>query len=384
MDTIVPSTEYTSEFSQGSAEKAKKEAGAKGDGLLMVPVEKLVVPGGFNVRIHDAEYEARVEEIADSIIENGFYRHMPLPVFVGKEGTDKDALNFYYVTGGFTRLAGVKRAIDKGTPIEAVPCVPHPPGTSMVDLTYRLANDNTGNPLSPYEKGIIVKRQVGYGQDVPTIARKMGVSEQYVNNLLYLHGLPQATQALVINGRISAKTAIELSRQLGPAEALKSFETAVAEGAPPEGDGEPEGSTGTTAAPRQVTPRQARAAGGNGASKAATPKQQLAVALAAIDYSLALPGDNMDFLSRWRKGEKEATAEVYATLKPPTKKEQTAARVKERAAAKAKAEKEKAERKAAREKKAKETAEKKAGREKAAAAKAAAAGAAKSGADIGL
>lgn len=380
MEAIVPSSEYTTEFAQGSAEKAKKEAGAKGDGLLMVPVEKLVIPGGFNIRIHDDEYQARVEEVCDSIIENGFYRHMPLPVYVGKEGADKDALNFYYVTGGFTRLAAVKLAIEKGTPIEAVPCVPHPPGTSMLDLTYRLVNDNTGNPLKPYEKGIAVKRAIGMGQDVPTIARKMGVSDQYINNLLYLHGLPQATQALVINGRISAKTAIELSRQLGPAEALKQFETAVAEGAPPEGEGDPESSAGTAAAPRQVTPRQARSAGGNGA--AATPKQQLAVALAAIDYSLALPGDNMDFLSRWRKGEKEATAEVAATLKPPTKKEQAAIKAKEKAAAKAKADAEKAKRKADREKKAKETAEKKAAAAATAAAKTAAN--VKSGADIGL
>lgn len=383
MDAIVPSGEYKQEFAQGSAEKAKKEAGAKGDGLLMVPVEKLVIPGGFNIRIHDDDHQARIEEVCDSIIENGFYRHMPLPVYVGKEGTDKDALNFYYVTGGFTRLAAVKLAIEKGTPIEAVPCVPHPPGTSMLDLTYRLVNDNTGNPLKPYEKGIAVKRARDVmGQDVPTIARKMGVSEQYINNLLYLHGLPQATQALVINGQISAKTAIDMSRQLGPAEALKSFETAVATGAAAEPAGEPNGSAGTQAPARPVTPRAARAAAGAGAVKPPNAKQQLTVALAAIDYSLALPGDNMEFLTRWRKGERDALAEVYATLKPPTKKEQAAAKAKEKAAAKAKADAEKAKKKAEREAKAKETAAKKAASAATAAEKQAAN--AKSGADIGL
>lgn len=378
MDLVIPATKYDTEFVQGVADKAKKEAGAKGDGLLMVPVEKLVVPAGLNVRIHDAEYDARIDEVTDSIIENGFYKHMPLPVYIGKEGDQ----NFYYVTGGFTRLAAVKRAIEKGTPIESVPVVVHPPGTSMLDLNYRIANDNTGAPLKPYEKGIIVKRAINYGQDEPTIARKLGVNVQYVKDLLYLHSLPQATQALVINGRLAAGAAIKISRELGPAEALKAFETSAGT-APDAGNG----SAGTPAPASRVTPRTARAAAGGGSGqKPPTPKAQLAVALAAIDYALALPGDNMEFLSRWRKGEKDAVAEVYATVKPPTKKEQKAKAKAEREAAKKKADAEKAKKKAEREAKAKENAEKKAAKdaEKAKKAAEAAAANAKSGADIGL
>jgi hypothetical protein len=372
----VPATEYKTEFVQGAAEKAKKEAGATETAMLMVPVEKLVVPAGLNVRIHDADYEARIEEVTDSIIANGFYRHMPLPAYVGKEGDQ----NFYYVTGGFTRLAAVKRAIDKGNPIEKVPVVLHPAGTSMLDLNYRLANDNTGSPLKPYEKGIVAKRALSYGQTEEQIAEKMNVVVQYVKDLLYLHSLPQATQGLVISGRVAAGAAIKLSRELGPAEALKAFETAGDTGTADAGNS----SGGTPAPAARVTPRAARRAAGNGASKAPTPKQQLTVAIAAIDYALALPGDNMEVRARWRKGETEAVAEVYAMVKPATKKEAADAKRKEKADAKAKAEAEKAKKKVDREKKAAENAKKKADREATAAAKAAEEAKAKSGADIGL
>lgn len=381
MDPVIPSSDYKAEFTQGPVKAAITATGAKENSLLMVPVEKLVVPAGLNVRIHDDDYEARIDEVCTSIIENGFYRHMPLPGYAAQEGSAEAKQSLIYITGGFTRLAAVKRAIEQGTPIEAVPVVLKPNGTSMLDLNFALANDNTGAPLNPYEKGIIVKRALGYGADEALIARKMNVSGQYVKDLLYLHSLPMATQQMVIKRQIGAGHAIKMSRQHGQAEALKIMQEAMAEAGAAEGEGEPESAGAAQPAARRVTPRQTRAAAGT-ATTGTGVKERLTVAMAAIDYAIALPGDGIDFLNRWRKEDADALAEVMATLqpaaKPLTKKAQADAKRKEKADAKAAAEAEKAAKKAAAAKKKADAERKKADR---AAATAAATGtaAAKSG-----
>lgn len=385
MEPVIPSSEFKDEFTQGAVKAAISATGAKAEQLLMVPVEKLVVPAGLNVRIHDDDYEARIDEVCTSIMENGFYKHMPLPGYAAQEGTAEAKQSFIYVTGGFTRLAGVKRAIEKGTPIEAVPVVLKPNGTSMLDLTYALANDNTGAPLKPYEKGIIIKRLLGYGADEPTIARKLDVTEQYVKDLLYLHSLPMAIQQMVIRKQIGAGHAIKMGKEHGPAEALKIMQAALAEAGAVEGADEPE-SLGAPRAPApRVTPRQTRAASAAGATgRAPNVKDQLTVTLAAIDYAIALPGDGIEFLARWRKEEADALAEVMATLqpaaKPPTKKALAEEKRKKKEADKAAALKAKAEKKAAAEKKKTDAAAKKAAK----AAAAAGNGATNDASDIGL
>src|SRR5712691_7059613 len=124
-----PSADFDIEFTQGGVKAAIAKTGAKQRDLLMVPIGELTIVAGLNVRIHDAEYEAHIEEIKTSIIENGFYQHFPLAGYAGKEGD----LTLIYVTGGFTRLEAAKRAIKEGAAIEALPVVLKPSGTSMLD-----------------------------------------------------------------------------------------------------------------------------------------------------------------------------------------------------------------------------------------------------------
>lgn len=307
--SAVPVTEYKTEFVPTGAKAAVTATGAKKiDDAVMVPLDKLTVPGGLNVRIHNAAYEARIDEIADSISQNGFFKWMPLKGYPGKEGDQ----SFIYVTGGFTRLEAAKRAAKRGAPIEAVPVILTPPGTSMADLTLGIAMDNTGAPLKPYERGVIVKRLIGYGWDEKTIADKMTVSLNYVKDLLYLMGLPMPLQQMVIDDQASAGHVIGLAKQGTPTKALESLREAVAKA---EVDDAPVGSenkegvdTGGTEG--RVRPKRTKKLG-------VISKK---IVMAAIDYAIALPGDGIEFLSRWRKGEKDALAEVEATLKRPKQK----------------------------------------------------------------
>lgn len=309
MKTETPSADFHVELIQGGAKAAMRQAGVKTRDLLMVPIDQIKIVAGLNVRIHDEDYEAHIEEIKESIIENGFYQHFPLPGYVGTEGDQ----TFIYLVGGFTRFEAAKRAIAAGTPIEALPMVLKPPGTSMLDLTIAIDQDNTGAPLRPYERAVLVKRAIGYGADEATIAQKMNISEQYVRDLLYLLGLPHAVQQMVANRQISAGHAIVTARAHG-ADATRVLQEA--QGVSPAGDGtvgRPELLTGLPAPATgtgRVTPRQTR---GATSGKAILSKK---IILAAIDYAITLP-DGIDFLTRWRKGEADAIAELATFVKQP-------------------------------------------------------------------
>lgn len=293
----IPSADFDTELVQGGMKAAMKEAGATSRDLLMVPIDQLKVVAGLNIRIQDDDYEAHIEEIKESIVENGFYAHKPLSGFAGKEGEN----TFIFVTGGFTRLEAAKRAKTEGAPLESLPVVMKPPGTSMADLTVALAIDNTGKPLKPYERGIVVKRLIGFGESEEEVARRMRISGQYVKDLLYLMGLPNGLRQQVIAGRASAGHVIQLARKVGTAEALRAFET----------------SGGPAGEPSAPTPRETAAATARTPSvkKPIVPKKTL---FSAIDYAIALPSEGIKWLARWRKGDGDAVAEL-AAYKPPRK-----------------------------------------------------------------
>jgi ParB-like chromosome segregation protein Spo0J len=211
MAQVIPSAEFNTEIIPGVAKAALAAAGAKAEtnGLFMVPVDVLRVIEGFNVRVTGTkDYEAGIAELANSILQEGFYKDKPLVGYVGKDG-DADVI---YLTDGHRRLEAVKRAIAGGAKeIERVPVIVKPSTTNMVDLTVALAK--TGTPLTPYEMAIIVKRLAGYGVDEGQIALRLGVTKRYVADLQVLLSAPAKVRSLVMDGKVSATLAIQAMRE---------------------------------------------------------------------------------------------------------------------------------------------------------------------------
>lgn len=305
----IPSAEFLPVFDQGGVKTAIKATGAKTRDLLMVPIEQLKVLPGLNVRIRDDVYEAHIENVKESIIANGFFQHFPISGYVGEEGTGDDKITFIYVTGGFTRLEAAKRAVKEGFELEALPTIVKPAGTSMVDLTVGLSRDNDNNPLRPYEKAIVVKRLVGYGiEDEKELARRLGFTDAYIKQLLYMMSLPPAYHDLVVKNVVSLDLAVEVARKNGAKDGIKILQDAqqTAQQAPSS-----RGSTsGATSGRATVTRSTVSRTGG---ATLVTKKQYIT----AIKYSLTLPGTGTrDFLKRWMEGEADAQKEL-SIYKPP-------------------------------------------------------------------
>lgn len=302
MKTIVPPIDLVLEFDPGSIKAAVSEHNATGREMFMVPIGDITAKADFNVRIQDDDYEAHVEEIKQSIMENGFFTRFPLSCYVNKEGDQ----NFFQVVGGFTRFDAAKRAVAAGMKLEKLPVVVVPNGTSMLDLWIGLDRDNTSNRLKPYERAIVVKRAVTAGATEDEVATKLGISKQYVGNLLYMMGLPKAVHTLVIQNKVSLNTAVETAKKEGAGKAAGVLSAAI-NAAP---------AAGTPAAnnsSRRAPPP--RATGRNIARVVFSPNKRLLDG--AIHYAIALPTaeDGITWLSQLISGNDDAVKELKAALR---------------------------------------------------------------------
>jgi ParB family chromosome partitioning protein len=204
--------DFTRELTPGNTKAAMKAVGAASSDLWKVDPGQLRTLDGFNARIKNDAYAARVRWIADSIKANGFYPDKPLTGFVALE----DGEEVIYVTGGHRRHEGVLLAIEEGADVPTVPVVIKPRGTSMEDLTVDLVVGNEGEPLTTYEQAVVCKRLAGFGWEYKEIARRLGYSTaQYVDGLLSLASAPLAVRRMVMESVISATVAIEAIKKHG-------------------------------------------------------------------------------------------------------------------------------------------------------------------------
>lgn len=192
-------------------------AGVASRDLWQVPIEKINVIEGFNVRTDGAEHKEHVAGIADSIVANGYKQSKPLEGYVALKGSTQTI----YLTDGHCRLEAVHIAIERGAEIKTLPVVVTPKGTSIEDLTVGLVTNNSGKPLSQYEIGLVCKRLIGFGWDEKQIGRRLAMNVQRVGDLLNLVAAPAQVRKLVINGTVSATQAIDTIKRHGDKAAEK-------------------------------------------------------------------------------------------------------------------------------------------------------------------
>jgi len=201
--------DFAQELTPGNAKVA---FGPNSLDLWQIEPHKIQVLEGYNVRIQDEKYTARVRWLADRMKANGYDRKHPLGGYVAKiDGKDVPV-----ITAGHRRLAGVLLAISEGAPIEKVPMVVSPRGAGMEELTLELITSNDGDPLTTYEKAIVVKRLAAFGWDSQKIADKVGLaSAQYVDGLLGLAGAPLPIRRMVMENVVAATAAIDAIKKHG-------------------------------------------------------------------------------------------------------------------------------------------------------------------------
>ena len=237
--------------------KKIKASHRRNDAMSWVAVDEVHIIDGLNPRVHNAAYKARVRAIADSIIANGFKPTRPLIVFV----QSFDTVDRICVQDGHTRLAAVHLALSEGCTIDLLPVMFMPNGTSAEDIMADMVLSNEGEPLSTYERAIVVARLSRAGLINTEIGRRLNMTSTNVANLLFLASAPHAIVEMITNGDISATTAVSAMREHGD-QAVRVLREAIAErGAAATGAEAEAGASGKgkrrTLSPKAVSPAAA-------------------------------------------------------------------------------------------------------------------------------
>lgn len=178
--------------------------------LLMFDPRIIQVDPGYNLRdLTTPDALEKLDQLAKDIANSGFSIEQPITV---RLKDDKPC-----VVAGHRRRAATLIAIEKyGAHIRAIPCIGEERGVSEADRTADIFVSNNGEHLAPLEKVKGIKKLMGWGWDLDTIARKCGLgSVQNVENYLTLGEAPIAVQDMVRGGEVSASTAVSVTRKHG-------------------------------------------------------------------------------------------------------------------------------------------------------------------------
>lgn len=201
----------------------------------------LKVIEGFNPRVFTERYKRRIQEYAESMIQNGWF---PNSVLKGYTAVEEGEV-VIYITAGHTRLLALPIANEQraklGYPlIEEVPVVVKTKGVSMDDLQVELIRENVDQTLTPYEQGVVVQRMVRAGIEEKEIERRTGVKNPWLSKLLKLMAAPYKLKMMVAHEFITATLAISIIEEY-KGEALRIIEESMAQKAKASNPNAPEG-----------------------------------------------------------------------------------------------------------------------------------------------
>lgn len=180
--------------------------GVKKNDVFMIPPTSLLEEEGFNERDYtDPDVEAQIEAFAQAYQQGQF---VP-PLVVRIDATTGE----FFIVDGHQRRRGALRAIERGTPIEHLVCVPF--RGNNVDRVVCMLTSSEGLKLKPLGVARGYLRLLRLGQSVSEIAKGVGRTSQHVESMLVLAEANADVQGLVNSGAVSATTAIETVREHG-------------------------------------------------------------------------------------------------------------------------------------------------------------------------
>jgi ParB/RepB/Spo0J family partition protein len=152
--------------------------------LFKVNPRKIIVRPGWNPRTR-----FDVEELKESIRDNGFYNHKP--VLLSRKDTE------LYLVDGERRLRATLELMDEGLEILAIPAVLETSRDEGELLARALASNINAAALDPIEEAHAFNRLKCFGWELRRIAAKIGKSISYVSGrLTMLEAEPEVHQAI--------------------------------------------------------------------------------------------------------------------------------------------------------------------------------------------
>jgi ParB family chromosome partitioning protein len=157
----------------------------------------LTLTEGWNTRDENDELTAHIEQLAQSIAEIGVKKPLEVKLEDGK----------LVIKDGHCRYRATMLAIKNGADIKTVPVISVDRYASDEELILNQVISNSGKPLTAMEQAKVFKKLLDFGWNQADIAKKVGMSNGRISQILSLLTMPVAAQALVASGAVSASLA---------------------------------------------------------------------------------------------------------------------------------------------------------------------------------
>ncbi len=166
----------------------------------------LMVKKDWNVRDWALQENIdHIEMLAQSIMEVGVKQ--PLTV-VWQDGQA-------WIDDGECRLRACMIAIERGAPLKTVPCRAAERHADLVERRFNRFLANTGKQFNPLEMAKDFKYFVDQGWQQGDIAKRAGMSQGRVSQILGLLTMPAPVKAMVAAGTVSTSLAAQVVREEG-------------------------------------------------------------------------------------------------------------------------------------------------------------------------
>jgi ParB family chromosome partitioning protein len=174
--------------------------------LYKIDPRKLHVRSNWNARDWSlAENQEHIETLAQSIEAVGVKQ--PLTVF-WDEGKA-------WIDDGECRYRAVMLCIERGVPIKTVPCRAADRNGNEADRRFNRYLANTGKQFNLLETAKDFKWFLDQGWEQQDIAKKAGLSQGRVSQILALLTMPEGVKKMVANGSVTTSLAMQTVKSEG-------------------------------------------------------------------------------------------------------------------------------------------------------------------------
>lgn len=158
----------------------------------------LVIEPGWNTREEGPELDAHIDMLAQSIAEIGVKTPISVKLIDSK----------LVVRAGHCRTRAALRAIEVyKANIKTVPVMPFDRYANDADMILDQVISNSGKPFTAIEQARVFKKLLDMGWQQVDIAKKSGLTNGRISQVLNLLTMPAPVQALVAAGTVSASLA---------------------------------------------------------------------------------------------------------------------------------------------------------------------------------
>lgn len=184
----------------GTRETIRANSTGFGNEVVKIPLDKIVIRDGFNVR---SDY-GNLEELANSILENG--QTVPGRVDVLEDGT-------FALVDGHRRFEALKILGERGFEPFFVAIVNNKKTTEEQRILQMFTTQDN-KPLATHEVAELISRLVNLGHDQVSVAKKIGKTPSYVSQMLNFASESPEVKQLVADGKVKVSTVLQVQKEV--------------------------------------------------------------------------------------------------------------------------------------------------------------------------